>query len=93
MTSDQVAQAAKELPAAATLIERYGDDKKSDGAAAAHRLQDKFSAIKSPTDIPEQDRPAVRNDLNQVVAELKAATEARVFPRMTRSPPSRSTTR
>ena len=36
-----------------------------------------FSAVKSAGDIPEAERPAVRNDLDQVLSELKTASEAK----------------
>jgi PiT family inorganic phosphate transporter len=77
MTSDEVAAIAKDMPAAARLIDRYGDDHKAIGAAAATKLAGTFAAIKSPAEIPEAERAAVRNDLNQVLSELKTASEAK----------------
>jgi inorganic phosphate transporter, PiT family len=76
MTGDQIAKIAKDMPAAANLIERYGDDQKAIGSAAARKLAGTFADIKSGADIPEAERPAVRNDLNQVLSELKTASEA-----------------
>ena len=46
------------------------------GVSFAHGTND-FSAVKSAGDIPEAERPAVRNDLDQVLSELKTASEAK----------------
>jgi inorganic phosphate transporter, PiT family len=75
--SEDIAQIAKTMPAAADLIERYGDDQKAIGVAAARKLGETFAAVKSVADIPEAERPAVRNDLDQVLSELKTASEAK----------------
>lgn len=75
--SEDIAQIAKKMSTAASLIERYGDDKKAVGAAAARKLADTFARIKSPADIPESERPAVRNDLDQALSELKTVSEAK----------------
>jgi PiT family inorganic phosphate transporter len=75
--SEDIAQIAKKMPAAADLIERYGDDQKAIGVAAARKLGETFAAVKSAADIPEAERPAVRNDLDQVLSELKTASEAK----------------
>jgi inorganic phosphate transporter, PiT family len=56
---------------AADLIARYGDDQKAVGVAAARKLADTFAAVKSAEDIPEAERPAVRNDLDQVLSEFE----------------------
>jgi len=77
MKNEDVAQIAKKMPAAADLIERYGDDQKAIGVAAARKLADTFAAVKSAAGIPEAERPAVRNDLDQVLSELKTASEAK----------------
>jgi PiT family inorganic phosphate transporter len=77
MTSDQIAQVARDMPAAADLIARHGDDRKDIGAGAARKLAGTFGAIKAATDIPEADRPATRNDLNLTLSELKTASEAK----------------
>jgi PiT family inorganic phosphate transporter len=77
MTRDQITEIAKDMPVAASLIERYGDDQKAIGSAAARKLARTFAAIKSASDVPEPERPAMRNDLNQVLSELKTASEAK----------------
>ena len=74
---EDIAEIAKKMPVAAVLIERYGDDQKAIGAAAARKLASTFAAVKSPADIPEAERPAVRNDLDQALSELKTASEAK----------------
>ncbi len=77
MEGAKIAEVAKALPAAADLIERYGDDQKALGAAAARKLAGTFGAIKSVSEIREAERPAVRNDLNRVLSELQTVSEAR----------------
>ena len=77
MKGDDIAQIAKKIPVAADLIERYGDDQKALGATAARKLAQTFGAIKAASDMPEAERPAVRNDLNLVLSELKTASEAK----------------
>ena len=77
MKGDDIANVAKKMPVAAGLIERYGDDQKAIGAEAARKLAETFGKIKAVSDIPEAERPAVRNDLNQVLSELKTASEAK----------------
>ena len=77
MGNDDIASIAKKMPVAADLIERYGDDQKAVGVAAARKLADTFAGVKSAADIPEAERPAVRNDLDQVLSELKTASEAK----------------
>ena len=64
------------MPQAMELIDRYGDDQKALGIVAAHAIENRFSGLKSIDAIPEAERPAVRNDLNRVVAELRTVTEA-----------------
>jgi hypothetical protein len=62
---EDIAQIAKKMPVAADLIERYGDDQKAVGVAAARKLGDTFAGVTSVADIPEAEWPAVRNDLDQ----------------------------
>jgi PiT family inorganic phosphate transporter len=77
ITAQQIAGVAKAMPAAAGLIERYGDGQKQGGLEGAHALADRFGRIKSADEIPEKERPMVRNDLNRVLEQLKNATEAK----------------
>ena len=42
MQNEDIANVAKRMPAAADLIERYGDDQKAVGVAAARKLADTF---------------------------------------------------
>jgi PiT family inorganic phosphate transporter len=77
ITAPQIAGVAKAMPDAAGLIERYGDGQKQGGLEGAHALGDRFGHIKSADDIPEKERPSVRNDLNRVLEQLKNAGEAK----------------
>ena len=77
MTGDQIAEIAKDMPAAGALIDKYGDDQKALGTAAADKVHAEFAEIKSAGDIATAERPAIRNDLNRVLSELKTASEAK----------------
>jgi inorganic phosphate transporter, PiT family len=77
ITAQQIAGVAKAMPAAAGLIERYGDGQKQGGLEGARALGDRFGRIKSADEIPEKERPMVRNDLNRVLEQLKNAGEAK----------------
>jgi inorganic phosphate transporter, PiT family len=77
ISSQQIASVAGAMPVVATLIERFGDDQKQQSADSARSLGDRFSRIKAATDIPVSERSAVRNDLNQVLEQLKTVTEAK----------------
>jgi PiT family inorganic phosphate transporter len=77
ITAQQISGVAHAMPAAAALIERYGDDQKQQGTEGARSLGDRFARIKSADEIPEAERPAVRNDLNRVLEQLKTAAEAK----------------
>jgi len=76
MTGAQAAQAAHEMPAAVSLIQRYGDDRKAAGAVAAQRIGESFARYKSADAIPPAQRQSLRNALNHVLAELRTASEA-----------------
>ena len=77
MSDTQIASLAKQMPSASQLIDRFGDDHKALGVEAARKLGERFGQSKTPGDIPETERPAVRNDLNLVLTELKTVTEAK----------------
>ncbi len=62
---------------AADLIDRHGDDQKVLGVDAARHLGEVFGQAQKATDIPEAERPAVRNDLNRVLSELTTVGEAK----------------
>jgi inorganic phosphate transporter, PiT family len=78
MKENEIAKIVQNMPIAASLIERYGDDdEKSVGSAAARKLAATFAGIHAVSEIPEAERPAVRNDLNQVLSGLKTASQAK----------------
>jgi inorganic phosphate transporter, PiT family len=77
ISSEQIAGVARSMPTAAGLIERFGGDQKQQGSEGARSLGDRFGHIKSASDIPPLERPAVRNDLNQVLEQLTAVLEAK----------------
>ncbi len=76
ITPDEIVQLSKQMPVAAGLIDQYGDDQKLLGVAAAREIGDRFSSLKSINDIPGAERPAVRNDANRVISELRTVSEA-----------------
>src|SRR3984957_11583617 len=77
ITRDQITSVAGAMPATASLIERFGDDEKQQGVESAHALGDRFGRIQSADEISEAERPAVRNDLNRVLEQLKTVGEAK----------------
>ncbi|MDQ0390351.1 inorganic phosphate transporter [Labrys monachus] len=70
------ARLAREMPAAASLIERYGGDRKDLAVESARKLGERFGSIRSAKEIPPGERSAVRNDLNHTLSELTFAAEA-----------------
>jgi PiT family inorganic phosphate transporter len=79
ISQSEIATVTKDLPVATRLIEKYGDDKKQLGVTATQALGRRFSNIGSAQQIPSNERSAVRNDLNRVLAELKAASQAKTI--------------
>ncbi|MGI3902935.1 MAG: inorganic phosphate transporter [Janthinobacterium lividum] len=77
MTSDQLHRISVDMPEAGSIISRFGDDRKQLGVAAARAIGDGFGQAKIGDDIPASERPALRNDLNLVVAELQTSSEAK----------------
>jgi PiT family inorganic phosphate transporter len=75
--STEIAAISKQMAEAANFIDRFGDDQKQQGVASARSLGDRYGRLKSATDIPPADRPAVRNDFNRVEAQLMKAGEAK----------------
>jgi inorganic phosphate transporter, PiT family len=75
--SQQITSTANAMPAVTSLMEQFGDDQKQQGIESARSLGDRFGHIKSAGEIPPLDRPAVRNDLNHVLEQLKAVSEAK----------------
>ncbi len=60
-----------DMPAAATLIERFGDDQKQLGIDAATDLERRLGAIGAAPEIPGPERIGLRNDVYRVLAELE----------------------
>ena len=77
MTGDELHRIAGDMPVAADLIGRYGDDRKQLGVTAAEAIGAGFGRVAAGTALPEPERPALRNDMNLVLAELKTAGEAK----------------
>jgi PiT family inorganic phosphate transporter len=77
MSTQQIHDVAAKMPEAADLIARAGGERKSDGTASAKALGERFSNLAKVEDIPQNDRPAVRNDLNLMLAALKEAGESK----------------
>ena len=76
MTAAQLHGIAGDMGKAAELIGRHGDDRRELGVAAARDIGQRFGAASSGAAIPDTERPALRNDMNLVLAELKRAGEA-----------------
>jgi inorganic phosphate transporter, PiT family len=72
-----ISQVSRDLAQAAPLIAQHGDDRKAQGADAVQKLAARFAKLHSMSDIPGGERQGVRNQFNQVLAEVKAAGEAK----------------
>ena len=77
MTGDQLRRIATDMTRAETLIGRYGNDQKDLGVAAARALGKSFGEAASGADLPGAQLPALRNDVNLILTELKAASETK----------------
>jgi PiT family inorganic phosphate transporter len=75
MTTQQIQKTAAQMPTAANLIERVGGARKQVGAQSAQALGERFSGLAKIEDIPPDQRPAVRDNLNQTLASLHEVTE------------------
>ncbi len=73
----QLAAVSHDLGTAAPLIAQYGDAQKAQGAKSASTLAGRFSHVKTIQQIPPQDRQTARNELNQVLAELRTVGRAK----------------
>jgi len=80
MTHEQIGRAAQQMQDAATLIERAGGARQQQGSSAARALASRFSGLSQVSDIPAGERPAVRNDLNRMLASLREANESKSLP-------------
>jgi PiT family inorganic phosphate transporter len=76
MTGPQLHGIAGDMGKAAELIGRFGDDRRELGVNAARDIGRRFGAASSGSAIPDAERPALRNDMNLVLTELKRAGEA-----------------
>ncbi|WP_267425711.1 inorganic phosphate transporter [Methylobacterium sp. GC_Met_2] len=75
MTQPQIAQVASDLNLAADLIARLGNDRKSEGAQAAHEIHNRLERIGSLGDVAADERTVIRDRLNRVLTELKAVED------------------
>jgi PiT family inorganic phosphate transporter len=69
-----IAQAAQQ---AQPLIERYGDNEKALAVNDARRLAERLGAATALVDVPDTERPGLRDAVYHVNAELKAVSESR----------------
>jgi PiT family inorganic phosphate transporter len=77
MTREQIGQATTQMQKAAALIERAGAERRQQGGAAAGALAAQFGALSQVGDIPPGERPAVRNELNQMLASLREVKDSK----------------
>jgi PiT family inorganic phosphate transporter len=63
---------------AAPLIQKYGSDEKDLAVKDAGRISQRLRSVKGITDVPDADRPGVRDAIYHVNAELKAVSENKV---------------
>jgi PiT family inorganic phosphate transporter len=75
MSGDTMAALARQMPETGRLIERHGDDRKDEAAAAARSVADRLSNAASVADLRPEERTALRQHLNQVSEQLKRIGE------------------
>lgn len=75
MSKDQISRSAELMESAAALIDRSGETK-GQGAHAARTIADRLSKTLAMPEIPAEQRPAFRNDVNQVLAFLHRIEES-----------------
>jgi inorganic phosphate transporter, PiT family len=75
MTPQQIRDVASEMPEAAQLLARAAGPRGEQGAAAAKTLAGRLSAATTIQELPAQERPALRSDLNRILASLRDASE------------------
>ncbi len=66
---------------AKTLIERYGDDKKTLGVDAAGSIAKRLAPLDSIEALPKAERIGLRNDVYRVLAELETIGESSHVPK------------
>ena len=62
---------------AGPLIQRYGDDEKSRAVADAERIGKVIGGVKALTEVPETERPGLRDSVYHVIAELKVVADSK----------------
>jgi inorganic phosphate transporter, PiT family len=75
MTDQQIHDVAVQMPTAAELIGRAGGQRKDEGTSSARALGDRLAQLAKVENIPANERPAVRNDLNRILASLHEVAE------------------
>ena len=73
-TLPALTQAAQQ---AGPLIQRYGDDEKSRAVADAERIGKVIGGVKALTEVPETERPGLRDSVYHVIAELKVVADSK----------------
>ncbi len=75
----------RDMPEAAALIARYGDDKARLGVAAATGLGEHLGPLATVAALSPAERVATRNDVNRVLAELETIGDDHAVPTGDRS--------
>ncbi len=60
------------------LIQQYGDDEKDVAVTDARRVSQRLNGLRAMSDVPDADRPGLRDAVYHVNAELKAVSENKV---------------
>jgi PiT family inorganic phosphate transporter len=75
---DRIREIAAIAGQAVPLVDKYGDDERALGVAAAQRLTKLLANAHSAADIPADQRSAARDDVYRVDNELKHVSEAKL---------------
>jgi hypothetical protein len=77
ITGDPLARLAKSMPIAANLIELYVVIGKRLAWRSPRSSRTGLGMRRRPINIPANERPAIRNNLNRVLSELRMADESK----------------
>jgi inorganic phosphate transporter, PiT family len=75
VTSDSLPGIIQAADQAVPLIQKYGDDEKSLAVDDAARISQRLRGIKTIADVPDADRPGLRDAIYHVNGELRTASE------------------
>jgi PiT family inorganic phosphate transporter len=77
---DSLPALARAAGEAAPLIERYGNSEQAIAVQDARTIGQRFNGLQRITDLPDRERPGLRDAIYHVNAELKVVSEGKAVP-------------